>query len=108
MEKKERSIAIVGSGPRGMSVLERLAARLSQNKENEIETDIYLIDNGFVGTGRVWSIKQSPYLLMNTIAQEISAFSGPWDGKEDMALELIMENICYMYWMQLKNHFRRM
>lgn len=82
MEKKERSIAIVGSGPRGMSVLERLAARLSQNKENEIETDIYLIDNGFVGTGRVWSIKQSPYLLMNTIAQEISAFSGPWDGKE--------------------------
>jgi methylaspartate mutase epsilon subunit len=79
--KKTRRIAIIGSGPRGMSVLERLASRINgSSDENEI-IDIYLIDNGYVGTGRVWAPDQSSYLLMNTVAQEISAFSGLWDKK---------------------------
>ncbi|TCP66544.1 FAD/NAD(P)-binding protein [Baia soyae] len=74
-------VAIIGSGPRGMSVLERLVARLIESESRE-SVEIYLIDDGYVGTGRVWSTEQSPHLLMNTVAQEISAFSGPWDGTE--------------------------
>ncbi|MGM0748673.1 MAG: FAD/NAD(P)-binding protein [Bacillota bacterium] len=74
-------IAIIGSGPRGMSVLERLVAQLIE-LDNRNPVKIFLIDDGHVGTGRIWSTTQSPYLLMNTIAQEISAFSGMWDGRE--------------------------
>lgn len=73
-------IAILGSGPRGMSVLERLAARLIAQPSQDPVT-LYLIDDGHVGTGRIWRPDQSPTLLMNTIAQEISAFSGAWDGQ---------------------------
>lgn len=79
--KQAMSVAIIGSGPRGMSVLERLATRLIERADGEA-VDIYLMDDGHVGTGRVWATRQSPYLLMNTVAQEISAFSGQWDGKE--------------------------
>lgn len=79
--KQALRIAIIGSGPRGMSVLERLAARLLE-RDNGEPINLYLIDDGYVGTGRVWATGQSPHLLMNTVAQEISAFSGPWDGKE--------------------------
>ncbi|MDQ0416091.1 methylaspartate mutase epsilon subunit [Croceifilum oryzae] len=74
-------VAIIGSGPRGMSVLERLVARLIEADSRE-SVEIFLIDDGYIGTGRVWSTEQSPHLLMNTVAQEISAFSGPWDGIE--------------------------
>lgn len=72
-------IAIIGSGPRGLSVLERLSARLLE-EESQRNVDIYLIDDGHVGAGRIWRPEQSPLLRMNTIAQEISAFSGLWDG----------------------------
>ncbi|MBR9663098.1 MULTISPECIES: FAD/NAD(P)-binding protein, partial [Bacillus cereus group] len=78
---KPLRVAIIGSGPRGMSVLERLAARLIE-LDNKKHVEIFLIDDGYIGTGRVWSTEQSPFLLMNTVAQEISAFSGMWDGKE--------------------------
>lgn len=78
---KSFRIAIIGSGPRGMSVLERLAARL-MDSDNKDKVEIFLIDDGHVGTGRIWCTEQSPLLLMNTVAQEISAFSGVWDGKE--------------------------
>ncbi|GEO28050.1 hypothetical protein AAC03nite_38350 [Alicyclobacillus acidoterrestris] len=78
---KSLRISIIGSGPRGMSVLERLAARLIE-LDNQEKVEIFLIDEGHIGTGRIWSIEQSPWLLMNTVAQEISAFSGAWDGKE--------------------------
>ncbi|UOF90065.1 FAD/NAD(P)-binding protein [Fodinisporobacter ferrooxydans] len=64
-----------------MSVLERLVARLIK-LENGEKVEIFLIDDGHIGTGRIWSTEQSPFLLMNTVAQEISAFSGMWDGKE--------------------------
>jgi uncharacterized NAD(P)/FAD-binding protein YdhS len=74
-------VAIIGSGPRGMSILERLAARLVEADNGE-PIEIFLIDDGHVGTGRVWSPDQSTSMLMNTIAPEVSAFSGLWDGQE--------------------------
>lgn len=76
--KKALRIGIVGSGPRGMSILERLAYKLSQ--ESDIIVEINLIDSISVGTGKIWRVDQSETLMMNTIAQEISGFSGKWDG----------------------------
>ncbi|MFF7727252.1 FAD/NAD(P)-binding protein [Streptomyces sp. NPDC008001] len=74
-----RSIAIVGSGPRGLSVVERLAARLIEEPPAH-PVDIHLIDAVQVGTGRVWRTDQPEWFLMNTVAGEVSSFSGRPDG----------------------------
>lgn len=71
-------IAVVGSGPRGLSVLERLAARLAGERP-ERPVDIHLIDDVQVGCGRVWRSDQPAHFLMNTVAGEVSSFSGPPD-----------------------------
>ncbi|MEU2059713.1 FAD/NAD(P)-binding protein [Streptomyces sp. NPDC013455] len=72
-------IAVIGSGPRGLSVVERLAARLLADPP-AVPVDIHLIDPVEVGTGRVWRTDQPMWFLMNTIAGEVSAFSGRPDG----------------------------
>ena len=71
-------IAVVGSGPRGLSVLERLAARVAQAPEASA-AEVWLIDDVEVGCGRIWRTDQSPLLLMNTAASEVTMFSGPPD-----------------------------
>ncbi|MFM9368772.1 FAD/NAD(P)-binding protein [Streptomyces sp. Da 82-17] len=72
-------VAIVGSGPRGLSVLERMAARLAESPVDE-GLEIYLIDSHQVGSGRIWRTDQPSWFLMNTVADEVSAFSGQPDG----------------------------
>ncbi|MDQ0794215.1 FAD/NAD(P)-binding protein [Streptomyces sp. B1I3] len=71
------TIAVVGGGPRAMSILERLAARASESLE---PVDIHLIDTVQVGCGQVWRTDQPDWYLMNTVAGEITAFSGPPDA----------------------------
>jgi hypothetical protein len=71
-------IAIVGSGPRGLSVLERIAARiLTEGIERPVE--IHLIDPIQIGCGRIWRTNQPDWFVMNTVADEVSSFSGPPD-----------------------------
>ena len=72
-------VAVVGSGPRGISVLERLAARHAAGPA-DTRIEVCLIDDTEVGCGRVWRTDQSPWLLMNTAAGEVTMFSGPPDG----------------------------
>ncbi|MFH9075239.1 FAD/NAD(P)-binding protein [Streptomyces alboflavus] len=72
-------VAVVGSGPRGLSVVERLAARLLAAPPAH-PVDIHLIDSVQVGCGRVWRTDQPEWFLMNTVAGEVSAYSGPQDG----------------------------
>ncbi len=72
-------IAIIGSGPRGLSVLERLAAlMLAQPPARKVV--IHLIDSAPIGTGRIWRTDQPHHYVMNTVAEEVSSFSGPLDG----------------------------
>ncbi|MDV9170868.1 FAD/NAD(P)-binding protein [Streptomyces sp. W16] len=73
------TIAVVGGGPRAMSVLERLAARASESGSVE-PVEIHLIDSVQVGCGQVWRTDQPDWFLMNTVAGEITAFSGPPDA----------------------------
>ncbi|MGK8503156.1 FAD/NAD(P)-binding protein [Nocardia asiatica] len=70
------AVAIVGGGPRGISVLERLLLRAEEGPPLRI--DVY--DRVSPGSGRVWAPGQSPHLLMNTPAQEVTIFSGPPDA----------------------------
>ncbi|WP_441250130.1 FAD/NAD(P)-binding protein [Kitasatospora sp. McL0602] len=72
-------IAVVGGGPRGVSVIERLAARLAEAPDGR-PVELYLIDSVEVGSGRVWRSDQPEWFMMNTVADEISAFSGNPDG----------------------------
>jgi methylaspartate mutase epsilon subunit len=78
--EKPFRIAIIGSGPRGLAVFERLAAQLSATPASA-PVDIYLIDAVQVGCGRVWSTRQSDCFLMNTVAGEVTLFSGRRDEK---------------------------
>ena len=59
-------IAIIGMGPRGLTVLERLVA-LSSAGTDEVppRLRIHVIDPFPPGAGRVWRTDQSPSLLMN-------------------------------------------
>lgn len=73
-----RRIAIVGSGPRGLAVFERLAARLATRPPG-VPIEIVLIDALEVGCGRVWRTDQPEHLLMNTAAGEVTIYSGDAD-----------------------------
>ncbi|MCJ0875394.1 FAD/NAD(P)-binding protein [Streptomyces sp. AP-93] len=69
------TVAVIGSGPRGLGVLERMVLRLAQSPPS-VPVVIHLVDEVEVGCGRVWRTDQPAYLLMNTVADEISMFSG--------------------------------
>ena len=70
------SIAVVGAGPRGISVIERVAAAL---RERSIETPltIHVIDDAQHGAGRVWETEQTRTLCMNTLAARVTLFTEP-------------------------------
>lgn len=69
-------IAIVGSGPRGLAVTERLAARLATSRSGP-DVEIIIIDKSHVGAGRIWHPDQDESFLMNTPCDEVTMFSGP-------------------------------
>ncbi|WP_328941920.1 FAD/NAD(P)-binding protein [Streptomyces sp. NBC_00250] len=72
-------IAFVGMGPRGLSVLERLAARCADAPPAR-PVEVFAVDPYEAGAGRIWRTDQSPWFLMNTPAQEVTMFSGPADA----------------------------
>ncbi|MFF7181277.1 FAD/NAD(P)-binding protein [Streptomyces sp. NPDC008121] len=100
-------IAVIGSGPRGLSVLERLACRLVQDHQEHggrqdhpapsahgVATSprdglggrgprrpvrIHLVDNAEIGAGRVWRTDQDPWFTMNTVVSQITMYSGDAD-----------------------------
>ncbi|MFI9046267.1 FAD/NAD(P)-binding protein [Streptomyces sp. NPDC053427] len=68
------AIAIVGAGPRGTSVLERICASAAELPPGARPT-VHLIDPAPPGAGRVWRTAQSPELLMNTVASQVTLFT---------------------------------
>lgn len=74
MSKRRFSIAIVGVGPRGLSVLERLCSNIN-NLSPDQYIDIHTIDPDPAGAGNVWRTDQSSNLLMNTVASQITMFT---------------------------------
>lgn len=65
------SVAVIGAGPRGLSVCERLVALAPEYKH---PVTIHVIDPYAPGPGRVWDTEQSPELLMNTTISEQTIF----------------------------------
>ncbi|MFE1953115.1 FAD/NAD(P)-binding protein [Streptomyces sp. NPDC059524] len=69
-----RSLVVVGAGPRGTGVLERIAAN-AQESEGPWRLDIHLVDPYPPGGGRIWRQDQSPLLWMNSQAQDVTMFT---------------------------------
>ncbi|MDF3146676.1 MULTISPECIES: FAD/NAD(P)-binding protein [unclassified Streptomyces] len=69
------SVALVGAGPRGTSVLERLCASAPELLPPGTHLTVHVIDPAPPGPGRVWRTAQSPELLMNTVSSQVTLFT---------------------------------
>jgi uncharacterized NAD(P)/FAD-binding protein YdhS len=79
-QKETLDIAIIGAGPRGLSVLERLLVRAAKIAESTA-LRIWIFEPAEPGVGRIWRTTQPDWFLMNTAAGEVSIFTnGPDDG----------------------------
>ncbi|CAL9655177.1 FAD/NAD(P)-binding protein [Streptomyces sp. enrichment culture] len=74
MTTTHRTVCVIGAGPRGLSVLERLCANARSQPEQRT-THVHVVDPYPPGPGRVWRTDQSRHLLMNTVAGQISVFT---------------------------------
>ncbi|MGP4092411.1 FAD/NAD(P)-binding protein [Streptomyces sp. KR55] len=74
MTGKRLEICIVGAGPRGLSVLERLCAN-ARGRRPAGPVVVHVVDPDRPGAGRVWRTDQSRHLLMNTVASQITLFT---------------------------------
>ncbi|MHA5054240.1 FAD/NAD(P)-binding protein [Streptomyces sp. SD15] len=74
-EPAEASVALVGAGPRGTSVLERLCASAPELLPPGARLTVHVVDPSPPGPGRVWRTAQSPHLLMNTVASQVTLFT---------------------------------
>ncbi|MBO0461290.1 FAD/NAD(P)-binding protein [Enterococcus sp. DIV1298c] len=63
-------IGIIGAGPRGLSMLERLL----YNNQQEKEIEILLFDLSGIG-GKVWRVDQPKEVLMNSLASQVTMFT---------------------------------
>ncbi|MFJ6659220.1 FAD/NAD(P)-binding protein [Streptomyces sp. NPDC091377] len=68
------SLVIVGAGPRGTGVVERIAANAPELYAGP-GLDIHLVDPHPPGAGRVWRTAQSPLLWMNSHAEDVTMFT---------------------------------
>ncbi|MRW94882.1 hypothetical protein GJ699_33515 [Duganella sp. FT80W] len=70
---KRHTVTIIGMGPRGLSVFERLAAAALHQR---LLLDIILIEPGDCGQG-VHVARQPQHLLINTLACQVTMFPAP-------------------------------
>ncbi|MBC3840384.1 hypothetical protein GXW82_09620 [Streptacidiphilus sp. 4-A2] len=67
-------VSIVGMGPRGLSILQRISDLASELPEG-CPLDVHLIDPGDAGQG-AHSARQPGHLLTNTVASQVTMFAG--------------------------------
>ncbi|GAB7107373.1 FAD/NAD(P)-binding protein [Streptomyces phaeofaciens JCM 4814] len=69
-----QSLVIVGAGPRGTGLIERIAASAPELYAGP-GLDIHLVDPHPPGAGRIWRAAQSPLLWMNSHAEDVTMFT---------------------------------
>ena len=74
MFTEKLQLAIVGLGPRGLSVAERLCANADSLLPLGRELVIHLVDPHLSEGGQVWRSTQDRVLLMNTVACQVTMF----------------------------------
>ncbi|MCX3061065.1 FAD/NAD(P)-binding protein [Streptomyces beihaiensis] len=79
MGNQQLTLCIIGTGPRGLSVLERVCANAALVPRTGLT--VHVVDPERPGSGRVWRGTQSRHLLMNTVASQVTLFT---DDSVDM------------------------
>ncbi|NSC25052.1 MULTISPECIES: FAD/NAD(P)-binding domain-containing protein [Streptomyces] len=74
MNTTAHEIAVIGAGPRGLAVLERLCAN-ERARPFRSRVLVHLVDSAPAGAGSVWRTGQSRHLLANTVASQITVFT---------------------------------
>ncbi|MDF3292212.1 MULTISPECIES: FAD/NAD(P)-binding protein [Streptomyces] len=74
MSSSRLEVCVVGAGPRGLSVVERLCAN-ERKAPSHAEVVVHVVDPSAPGAGTVWRPEQSRHLLMNTVASQITVFT---------------------------------
>ncbi|ANP54936.1 putative NAD(P)/FAD-binding protein YdhS [Streptomyces griseochromogenes] len=74
MNRATTSLCLIGAGPRGLSVLERLCARLRTDRP-AADVIVHVVDPYPPGAGQVWRTDQPLDLLMNTVASQVTLFT---------------------------------
>ncbi|MDT3398933.1 FAD/NAD(P)-binding protein [Streptomyces sp. B1866] len=72
------AVVIVGAGPRGTGLVERIAANAPEiygASAAGAALDLHLVDPYPPGGGRVWRHEQSPLLWMNSMAEDVTMFT---------------------------------
>ncbi|TCK21203.1 FAD/NAD(P)-binding protein [Pseudonocardia endophytica] len=72
------SVVIVGAGPRGAGVLERMVASAPEMLGAALSgdgVDVHLVDPHPAGAGRIWRHEQSPLLAMNSMAADVTMYT---------------------------------
>lgn len=67
------AIAIIGAGPRGVGILERISAGAPELLTGALE--VHLVDPHPAGAGRIWRDAQSPLLAMNSMAADVTMWT---------------------------------
>ncbi|RAJ41396.1 FAD-NAD(P)-binding protein [Kitasatospora sp. SolWspMP-SS2h] len=68
-------LVVVGAGPRGTGLLERIAANAPELLGPGVRLDVHLVDPHPPGGGRIWRNAQSPLLRMNSMAEDVTMFT---------------------------------
>jgi len=68
------NVCIVGGGPRGLSVLERICANERKSASHPAVT-VHIVEPFRPGSGRVWRTGQPRELLMNTVASQVTVYT---------------------------------
>ncbi|ARZ67378.1 hypothetical protein SMD11_1717 [Streptomyces albireticuli] len=74
MSDSHVEVCVVGVGPRGLSVLERLCANERAAPTHSTLT-VHVVDPSAPGAGAVWRSDQSRELLMNTVSSQITVYT---------------------------------
>ncbi|MEV6851904.1 FAD/NAD(P)-binding protein [Actinoplanes sp. NPDC051411] len=70
MSERLARVCIVGAGPRGLAVLERICANAGDR-----QVELHVVDPYPPGAGKVWRTDQDRELLMNTVASQVTMFT---------------------------------
>ncbi|MFC8195352.1 FAD/NAD(P)-binding protein [Streptomyces sp. NPDC057298] len=74
MNATVHEISVIGAGPRGLAVLERLCAN-ERARPSHARVLVHVVDSTPAGAGAVWRTDQSRNLLANTVASQITVYS---------------------------------
>src|SRR5690606_25480126 len=71
------AIALIGAGPRGTSLIERIGANLDDPAApwHGHSLDVHVIDDAPSGAGSIWRTDQTRELCMNTLSHAVTLFT---------------------------------